>query len=153
MSKAQTHIRQTNLQHKDAVGHEIEHTQTIDDNLLPDAAEIAKLHALDPTIIDWLKERATKEQDFRHSFNNRRADLIHKNEASNRTLNMTGLVFAFLLFAGGMVFSCYLIQKGQTVVGTVFTGFTLVAAAGLFITRKASIGSGKPAAENRQKGQ
>ena len=145
MSKQERRVRQTNLQTNSAQGQQFEHTEVFDDNLLPDAMEIAKLHQIDPTILDWLKCRAEKEQEFRHTTFSTRAKIIDKNEANNRALNIIGIICAFLIFGGGMAFSCFLIEKGCTVTGTIFTGFTLLAASSLFITRRV-----KANAENKQ---
>lgn len=137
MSKAQRQIKQTNIQKQDSVGHHIEHTETVDDNLLPDASEIAKLYQMDPDILQWLKNRAEREQDFRHKYALERVDVLKKNEANTRSLNKFGLTYAFIIFMSGMAFSCFLIYKGHTVTGTIFSGVTLLLAASLFISRKA----------------
>lgn len=136
MSKAQKIIKQTNVKHPNVVGHQIEHSETVDDNLLPDAAEIERLHKIDPSILDWLKKRAEQEQTFRHEFHNYRADLIHDNERNNRLLNTMGLIFAFLIFMAGMGLGFWLINKDHTITGTIFSGGTLLAGAGMFINRK-----------------
>lgn len=136
MSKAQRQIKQTDVRHPNAMGRQFEHTETVDDNLLPEAAEIERLHKLDPTILDWLKCRAEKEQDWRHEYQDYRADLIHANEKSNRILNTLGLIFAFIIFMGGMAFSYFLIMKDHVVTGTLFCGGTLLAGAGMFINRQ-----------------
>jgi len=54
--------------------------EVFDDNLLPDASEIKKLSELDPNIVQWLKERAEKEQDFRHKTYTSRIKLFSKKE-------------------------------------------------------------------------
>ena len=38
--------------------------EVLDDNLLPDATEIEKLHRIDNNILEWLKQTAEKEQEF-----------------------------------------------------------------------------------------
>lgn len=68
----QTRIqKQVHLQNNQGKGFQHENLETFDDNLLPEATEIKELFELDRTILSWLKNRAEKEQDFRH-------DLIHK---------------------------------------------------------------------------
>ncbi|MBX2907247.1 MAG: hypothetical protein KF744_14475 [Taibaiella sp.] len=139
MSKAQRQIKHTDVRHANAMGRQIEHTETVDDNLLPEAAEIERLHKMDPTILEWLKCRAEKEQDWRHEYHDYRADLIHDNERNNRLLNTLGLIFAFIIFVGGMLCSYLLIMKDHVLTGTIFCGGTLAAGAGLFINRQGQI--------------
>lgn len=69
--------------------------ETFDDSLLPDAAEIQKLHAIDPEILEWLKKRAEKEQEFRHETFQKRVDIVRRSEGGERWINYLGLIFAF----------------------------------------------------------
>ena len=135
MSKQQRQVKQTNIRGNDANEHHIEHTEIFDDSLLPEASEITQLHQIDPNIIEWLKTRAEKEQEHRHSFDRERLQIVKSNEKSNRLLNAIGLVCAFFIFMGGMGLSYFLINTGHTVAGTLFSGFTLLSGAGLFISR------------------
>lgn len=59
-------------------GHTFE--EIFDDSLLPDATEIQKLSAIDPNIIQWLKERAEKEQEFRHNVFSKKVKMVSKSE-------------------------------------------------------------------------
>lgn len=120
------------------MGHQLEHTETVDDNPLPDAEEIIKLNAIDPEILPWLKSRAGQEQDFRHEAHMERIHIVAANEQNTRVLNTLGLCFAFIIFLCGMAFSAYLISKDHTITGTVFCGATLVSGASLFINRMSS---------------
>jgi uncharacterized membrane protein len=117
-------------------GQQVERSVYVDDNLLPDAEEIQKLHAIDPNIMDWLKERAEKEQEFRHVTFGNRTQIIASNEKHNRTLNTLGLIFAFILMLSGMFYSAFLVHSGQSITGTIFSGATLLVGAALLITRK-----------------
>ena len=136
MSQQRRSVKQTNVQTQAAAGQHIEHTEVFDDNLLPDAVEIEKLCKIDPTILDWLKARAEKEQDFRHNSFTERAKIISRNEHNNRVLNVVGLICAFIIFCGGMAIGGFLIYKGHNITGTLFCGGTLLSAAGLFINRQ-----------------
>ncbi|SFU49232.1 hypothetical protein SAMN05216480_10555 [Pustulibacterium marinum] len=118
---------------KNQQGHYVE--EVFDDNLLPDAAEIRQLHELDPNIIEWLKSRAEKEQNFRHDVYIKRVNLVAKTEKGLRWINYLGLFFSFLLLAGGMYLSYFLIEHDHQVVGTIFTGVTLIAIASLFMSK------------------
>jgi len=65
MAKQQHQIREAANQNQYAVERHI----TIDDNLLPCADELAKFNEIKPAIVDWLMQRAEKEQDARIKFN------------------------------------------------------------------------------------
>jgi uncharacterized membrane protein len=143
MSKAQKVVKHTNIQQPNSSGHQIEHSETVDDNLLPDAIEIQRLHQIDPNILDWLKCRAEKEQDFRHKAYNDKMAVLHKNEGNNRTLNTMGLIAAFLIFTLGLLLAYFLVIGGYTITASIFTGVVLISAASLFITRKPNNNSNK----------
>lgn len=114
-------------------GHIVE--EVFDDNLLPDASEIAKLSQLDPTIIDWLKERAEKEQNFRHTAFENKVDLVSKNEKGNRWINYLGLICSFFLLGGGMFLSYTLIVNNHEILGSVFSGVMLISIASIFMSK------------------
>ncbi len=135
MAKQTLSKKNTHIQHSNGKGVQQEHTEVFDDNLLPDATEIAALAKLDPNILDWLKSRAEKEQDFRHDAFNKRTNLIDYNVKKEHTINILGLIFAFLIIIAGMAFSTYLIVLGQVITGTIFSGLTVVYAATLFIKK------------------
>ena len=130
-SRKQQIVKQGNNQ-----GHLVE--EIFDDNLLPDAAEIEKLMELDPTIIDWLKKSAEKEQDFRHQAVNKKIDLVSKSDKGIRNISLLGLVFSFLIVLSGMAFSAFLLQLGYPVVGTLFAGATMVSIVALFMAKVSS---------------
>ena len=109
--------------------------EVFDDNLLPDATEIQKLAELDASIVQWLKERAEKEQEFRHNTFLKKIHLVHKTERGLRWINYLGLLFSFLLLAGGMFQSYTLIKEGHEVLGSIFSGVMLVAVASIFMSK------------------
>ena len=109
--------------------------EIVDDNLLPDADEISKLSKIDPEIMQWLKERAEKEQEFRQKAFMERLELVKKNERGSRWINYAGLLFSFLLLGGGMYSSYLLIMAGHTLVGTLFSGVVLITVASMFLSK------------------
>jgi len=109
--------------------------EIVDDNLLPDADEISKLSKIDPDIMQWLKERAEKEQEFRQKAFMERLELVKKNERGSRWINYAGLLFSFLLLGGGMYSSYLLIMAGHTLVGTLFSGVVLITVASMFLSK------------------
>ncbi|CAA0154726.1 hypothetical protein [Tenacibaculum maritimum] len=109
--------------------------ETFDDSLLPDASEIEKLSQIDPEIINWLKSRAEKEQEFRHKTFNKKFNLVEKNENGLRWINYLGLILSFFLLAGGMFLSYTLIKENHEILGSAFTGLMLVAIASIFMSK------------------
>ena len=109
--------------------------EVFDDNLLPDAEELKKLQLLDPDIIEWIKERATSEQQFRHKSYSERIKLVAHYERGNRYINYASLFFSFLLLGGGLFLSYFLIKEGHEVLGTVFTGGILVTIGSLYLSK------------------
>lgn len=109
--------------------------ETFDDSLLPDATEIARLQQLDPNMITWLKERAEKEQDFRHEFTREKLGMIKNTEKGERRVNYLGLICSFILLGVGMFISYMLITKDYVIVGSIFSGTTLLAIAALYMRK------------------
>lgn len=121
------------VQNKQGKGHLIQ--EVLDDNLLPDAAEIEKLHKLDPNILDWLKKRAESEQEFRHNAYQERIELVRCEEKGERRMSTLGMILSFILAVVGITASFFLIYFNHTVTGTVFGGAILVMLASIFLTK------------------
>lgn len=66
-------------------GHLVE--EVFDDNLLPDAPEIERLHRLDPNIMEFLKNSAQKEQEFRHRAFEERVTIVKNADKGDRWIN------------------------------------------------------------------
>ncbi len=144
MAKSEKKFKQTLAANDKAIGHQTEQSVVSDDSLLPDAAEVEKYFIMDPNILHWLKERAEKEQDFRHESVRERTTLINTNEKRIHTINTVGLIFAFIFLLVGLLSSVYLIITGCSIAGSIFTGFTLLVGAGLLAGRKLPLMRGTP---------
>lgn len=107
--------------------------ETFDDSLLPDASEIAKLQSIDPEMIHWLKERAEKEQDFRHEVTREKIGMIKETERGERKVNYIGLAISAILLGAGMYISYLLITGGYQIIGSIFTGGMLLAIASFYL--------------------
>lgn len=136
MARSEKKFKQTLAAKDNSIGHQVEQSVTSDDSLLPDAVEVEKYFQMDPNILTWLKERAEKEQDFRHDSYKQRAELVRYNESRIHRLNVIGLIFGFAFLMVGLGLSVYLIITGCSVAGSIFTGLTLLMGAGLLINRK-----------------
>lgn len=136
MAKQTKSTKQVQVRNHAGQGYHQENTEVFDDNLLPEAAEIQALHAIDPDILTWLKERAEKEQEFRHQAVNKRNDILNHDVKGTQRLNFFGMTYAFLIIMGGMALSAFLIDRGNVVTGTFFGGATILYAAALFYKRK-----------------
>ncbi len=136
MAKQTKSTKQVQLRDHRGHGYHSENTEVFDDNLLPDAAEITALHALDPNILQWLKERAEKEQEFRHQVFSKRTDILEQDVKGTQSLNKMGMTYAFLIIMSGMGFSAFLIYLDHVLTGSIFSGLTILYAAALFYKRK-----------------
>lgn len=106
-----------------------------DDNLLPEASEIEKLYKLDSHILEWLKEIAEKEQNFRHQSFQKKLEIAGKVERGSRQISKMGITFSFIIVLAGMVFSAFLIYIGQIVVGTIFAGGIIISIVTAFLKK------------------
>jgi len=114
----------------------IEHTDVFDDNLLPEASEIELLSAIDSGILPWLKERAAKEQDFRHEAFNSRIKLTDKHNIREHTTSRLGLGAYFILVAGCLFASFFLVRDNHNTEGSIFGGAGAILALAVILTRK-----------------
>lgn len=101
--------------------------------MLPDAIELEKLKTLDPTIIDWIKERTAKEQDGRLDFNSRKMSLLENGQKCAVKVDMYSMTCALLIILAGMGLSAYLIHEGSNTTGTIFAGGTIIMAVASFL--------------------
>jgi len=106
-----------------------------DDSLLPEASEIEKLYKLDSHILEWLKEIAEKEQNFRHQSFQKKLEIVEKEERGSRQISKMGITFSFIIVLAGMAFSAFLIYIGQIVVGTVFAGGIIISIVTAFLKK------------------
>lgn len=139
------HSRGTKISnHPQALNHQVEQYESIDDNLLPDPEDLAKYHALDPTMIEWIKTRAEKEQDMRHRFMDEKINLTKSAIKKGYTLDMSILVISFLVLCLGMTLTYLLLIKGCIITGSLFGGGTLIFAVNAILNfRKASNNNSK----------
>lgn len=138
MAKQTRQTKQVQLHNSQGKGFQHENTEVFDDNLLPEAKEIEALSKIDPDILNWLKERAEKEQDFRHEIFKKRTDILENDVIGTQKLNMRGMTYAFIIIMSGMGFSALLIYLEHLITGTIFSGLTIIYAAALFYKRKDS---------------
>lgn len=82
---------------RDKKGVTLERNTIIDDSLLPNAEELAKLNNIDNNILPWILERIAKEQDARIQFNKDRMTLAKSESNHVHLYNFTALFMAFLL--------------------------------------------------------
>ena len=133
MAKQTRHIKGTTITNNEGKGSVFVHHESIDDSLLPDSQELTKLKELDPNIMDWIKERASKEQDARLEFDRRKISLLENNSKRSHYVDFFTISCAFLIILACMVFSYFLLEKGQSITSTIFAGITIILAANSFL--------------------
>ncbi len=109
--------------------------EVLDDNLLPDATEIEKLHRIDNNILEWLKQTAEKEQEFRHQAFAKKLEIAEDTERGLRQISKLGIIFSFIIVVLGMFFSGFLIYIGQTIIGTIFAGGIILSIVSAFLRK------------------
>jgi hypothetical protein len=121
----------------DKDGHTLErNTYTEDNNLLPSADELSRLNQVDPSLITWIKDRTTEEQNARIRFNDSRIDLAKKEYKYVHTYNFVALFMAFIIVVLFLGFAGYLILNNKETIGTIFAGSTLVLIVSYFLKTK-----------------
>ncbi|MBA2612542.1 MAG: hypothetical protein H0U95_11260 [Bacteroidetes bacterium] len=133
MAKQTRQVKGTNVVSHQGKGTSFEQHESFDDSLLPDATELAKLKELDPEIIHWIKARTEKEQDGRLDFNSRKMSILESGTKRSYRVDIYTISCAFVIIVLGMGFSCFLIDRGEKITGTVFAGATILLAANSFL--------------------
>lgn len=143
MAKHTKGTKSTAIAHPSGKAAQVEQYESIDDGLLPDAEELAKYQALDPTIIEWIKTRAEKEQDMRHRFMDGKISI--SNSALNKSfaLDLTILIISLIVLCGGMTFSYFLILKDKSIAGGIFGGSTLLFAVNSILNFRKAVSNSK----------
>ena len=113
----------------------LEHTEVFDDNLLPPSTEIERLNQIDPHILEWLKTRAEKEQDFRHGAYSRQQDHVEKQNKREHGTARYGLTIYFILVSLCIGASYLLLREGHSVQGSLFGGAAIVLALAVLVGR------------------
>ena len=129
MAKRNKTIKATHLEGPQGAGISFEHSESFDDNLLPEAEELARLKMLDPDIIEWIKATTSKEQAARHDSNSRKIKIIESAQAKAYRMDRFQVICASIIILAGMGLSAFLILKDQIIVGSIFGGATIVVAA------------------------
>lgn len=135
MAKKSRSLKHTQIRSQQGLGGQLEQTEIIDDNLLPDAVEIERLVRIDPDIMTWLKVRAEQEQGFRHDLVRNRDKIVKSEFISNRWLNFAGLFVGFIVIMSALYLSYLLISQDHVIQGSIFGGTALVMTIGIFVTR------------------
>jgi len=133
MAKARKSVKQTQLLNKGKDAVQMEHHEVFDDNLLPDAEELAKLKVLDDDIINWLKARAEQEQAARIRFNDSKTDIVKKGQKNLFRTDLLSLFFGFIIMLTGMFSTLFLFYYDKDVIGSLFGAGTLVIAVKAFL--------------------
>lgn len=123
-----TKVAKQNKAHTDGSGKQVlyEQNMMIDDNIIPNAEELAKLKEVDPTLIQWITSRCEQEQNFRHEFSRSQIGLAKKELNGNISLHWACLIMVFFLILGALGASVYMLIVGISVAGSIFAGGTVI---------------------------
>jgi len=116
-------------EHRERVGMVLERTISQISHIsgpLPAASEMARYKEIDPTLIEWLKIRADKEQDFRHSIPPLAIDRDYK-------LKSRGQNYALAACTLVLLFAAYISYLGNTSMGGKVAISTLVGLVSVFV--------------------
>jgi uncharacterized membrane protein len=123
-----TKVAKQNKAHADSSGKPVlyEQNMMIDDTIIPNAEELAKLKDVDPSLVQWVTSRCEQEQNFRHDFSRSQIGLAKKELNGNISLHWACLIMVFLLILGALGASVYMLIVGINVAGSIFAGGTVI---------------------------
>jgi uncharacterized membrane protein len=106
----------------------------VDDNPLPDAEYIAKLYDKDPNILEWLKERAAKEQDYRHEFSKKHLSAVDQSNIRHHSTTRIGILALVIIILVLSACSTFLLINDHKVGGSIFGSSAFFIAITLFVS-------------------
>ena len=123
-----TKVAKQNKTHSDGSGKPVlyEQNMMIDDTILPNADELAKLKDIDPSLVKWVTSRCEQEQNFRHDFSQGQLNLAKRELNGNISLHWACLLMVFFLIGGALAASVYMLIIGVDVAGSIFAGGTVI---------------------------
>lgn len=145
MAKRQTTKKVGAVDKSKGTGVAIEHTESLDDSLLPDAEQLERYHKIDPAIVEWIKKTTSIEQKARHKWNFEQIEMAKAGQRRNYQMDRLQAILATLIILAGFGLSGFLLYKGRDLAGTIFAGATIVFGA------KAILGFRRPAVRDLPK--
>lgn len=136
MGKQQIQQRKRVLSNRNAVGEETESSLTIDDNLLPSPDELRVYKEIDPNIVNFLIEVASKEQNHRHEIDNQKVEIIKSNEKRDYFLNIWGMFFAFMAIVVLVALSAWALYLDRAWFAGFFGVSAMITIVSIFATRR-----------------
>lgn len=136
MGRAQRNTKTDIVQTKDGEkGLQHINSEHYDDNPLPTPEDLAKYNETNPEIINWLMRMSEREQKNRHEMGARRVEIVNDVNAKIYYIDMIRIAVAFIVVLLFLGFSAYLIYIDKVIIGSVFTGITMIAVVLAFLEK------------------
>jgi uncharacterized membrane protein len=124
--------------------HVIQTSYEEDDNMMPSPDLLAQYNQLDPSFIEWFKNRADLEQNARIKFNDDRIKLANSTDKKLYRIDLTSIFVSAIILLAGLALSAYLIYHRNFNTGSILGGGTILAyVIRLLNFRKKDVNSGK----------
>lgn len=137
MSKKELRQRETNVARGNGdIGKELEQTLTVDDSFLPSPAELTQYKDIDPQIVQLLCSMSEREQKSRHELDRTRIKALCKAERRQYTINIWGMLFAFLALLVLMGVTALALYLDKPWIATLFGIGSMTTIISLFIAPK-----------------
>ena len=117
------------------LGKQLERTLIVDDNSLPAPEDLSAYKAVDPDIVKFLIDTSRKEQEHRHKIDKEKIDILKKNESRTTTINVVGMLFAFLCIISFVILTGYALYLDRPWFAGFMGAGALVSVASVFIQR------------------
>lgn len=114
-----------------ASGRESRQFLQLDNSPLPPAEEIERIHAIDPSLIDFIKTELSTEYEF-----NRKT--ISDRDSTVKTLSITGLWLGAVIALVAILSSSFLIYSGFALPGGIMGVTTLVSVVAVIVNAGAN---------------
>lgn len=97
---------------------------------------MAAYQKVDPKIVDFLIDMSKSEQRHRHDIDKSKVSIIRKNENRTTTINVVGMLFAFLSIVVLVGLTGYALYLDRTWFAGIMGAGTIISVASIFVSRK-----------------
>lgn len=119
--------------YKRGVGKQFEQTLTINDVSLPSPQELEAYKKVNPDIVKFLLETASKEQAHRHQMDVEKINMLNQSDRRVVRINVLGMTFAFCSLPVMMGVAALMLYLDHPWFASFFGGVSLVAVISIFL--------------------
>lgn len=130
---AKKEIKNSHTEVKNGMAVQMEQTISLNDSVLPTAAELESYNAVNPELVPMIVDYTRKEQAHRHELDMMRMKAIRRSDGRDERINIWGMVFAFLSLLAMIALCAYALYLDKPWFSVIVGGTVIVSIISLFV--------------------